>query len=112
MCIFTTTTLQRQPDQCVPRDRSQDRAGLVVWEFFVFHHPSVLMFVHMTFLFLSIVWKRWRKQQATENGEKRASSKPLDTGDRFAVSSIRTEPVRRIHGVRTESATEYTECVR
>ena len=49
MCIFTTTTLQRQPDQCVPRDRSQDRAGLVVWEFFVFHHPSVLMFVHMTF---------------------------------------------------------------
>ena len=49
MAIFATTTLQRQPDQCVPRDRSQDRAGLVVSEFFVFHHRSVLMFVHMTF---------------------------------------------------------------
>ena len=53
-----------------------------------------------------------QKQQATENGEKRASSKPLDTGDRLAVSSIRTEPVRRIHGVHTESATAYTESVR
>ena len=30
----------------------------------------------------------------------------------MAVSSIRTEPVRRIRGVRTESATQYTESVR
>ena len=31
----------------------------------------------------------------------------LDKGVRLAVSSIRTESIRRIHGVRTESATEY-----